>query len=852
MMGALAMVVCATMLLIGHRGIRGDDAFVDSAPEGYYERTSLDDCPSRFYSEDVSSALGFFIFGGKRAFLKEFPHMAAIGWTNKNVSPPVVEYKCGGSLIAAKFVLTAAHCRVDGDGIEADSVRLGDTNLATVEDDATAQQFKIVSFTIHEKFKKSRKYYDIALIELDREAKFTSAVCPICLWPLDNLNEHGGSLRAVGFGSTTYDSGMSPTLQKVSLNYFDFDSCNNELPKDKRLRYGLTNDQFCTKTPHKDACLGDSGGPLQIDLSDVTRTVPYLTGVVSFGTGCWDGSMGVYTKVSSYLDWIRQRVNVTIDPIECARNSECLPARPFSDSRLSPQNNSPFFKVNLRRSDKSTFHQCTGALIDYRHVVTSATCAVRDNQEPAFIEANGELVEIVDIDVHPKFVASRDYHNLAVLTLGKFYNPNKIYQIIAPGCIWKEERITDPVVFFSGYGPEVKNEPTDRAKNVSLKILVALATENGRCEATDAWQVNSTLVAGFNSDFLCTYNPIDLVPGICKLEPGGAVSNFRRDNIVPYVYAINTLEEGPCGGSQNLFVATRLAPFHDWIESIILNQLKTNNSIDFTIRLGGDDEPTGTEPTFLDPGLLNVPTAVINRNQIETLLLSDVITNHIRPYGSDLIGKKPTVTRVNVYHQSLNNTPEKYEVYGPHPTHHIHHQQGNLRLILNPFTISHHVTPVNTHLETNDIHIEVIPSIELPATHLLQTPRVHHPTGFHTAKKQVFQTPAYGTHLPPQQATAYRHPQQPVAHLQGYTQHPSIQSQSHQPIVNHGNLVSIIRSIELYENGHCTLPSGATGRCLHYTRCPSLHWNGRNVAPFVRLDLVPHCNRQQQTVCCQV
>lgn len=127
------------------------------------------------------------------------------------------------------------------------------------------------------------------------------------------------------------------------------------------------------------------------------------------------------------------------------------------------------------------------------------------------------MVEIVDIDVHPKFVAGKNYHNLAVLTLGKFYNPNKIYQIIAPGCIWKEERITDPIVFFSGYGPEVKNEPEDVAKNVSLKVLVALVTENGRCEASDAWKVNSTLWSGFNSDFLCTFNPIDLVPGICKV-----------------------------------------------------------------------------------------------------------------------------------------------------------------------------------------------------------------------------------------------------------------------------------------------------------------------------------------------
>uniref|UniRef100_A0A182TRY9 Peptidase S1 domain-containing protein n=1 Tax=Anopheles melas TaxID=34690 RepID=A0A182TRY9_9DIPT len=564
-------------------------------------------------------------------------------------------------MIAAKYVLSAAHCKVDDEKIPPDTVRLGDTNLATTEDDETAQQFKIVSFTVHEKFKKNRKYYDIALIELDREAKFNTAVCPICLWPLDNIHEYSSSLRAIGFGFTTYSefrcishseinkknlcntqifhhtaSGMSPTLQKVSLNYYDSDSCNNELPKDARLRYGLTSDQFCTKTPHKDACLGDSGGPLQIDLSDVTRTIPYLTGVVSFGTGCWDGSMGVYTKVASYINWIRERVNVTVDPIECARNTECLAARSFSDSRLSPQNNSPFFKVNLRKADNSSFHQCSGALIDYRHVVTSATCAIRNNQQPAFIEANKEMVEIVDIDVHPKFVAGKTYHNLAVLTLGKFYNPNKIYQIIAPGCIWKEERITDPIVFFSGYGPEVKNEPEDVANNVSLKVLVALVTENGRCEASDAWKVNSTLWSGFNSDFLCTFNPIDLVPGICKLEPGGAVSNFRRDNIVPYVYAVNTMDEVP--------------------------------------------------------------------------------------YGQSMSGQR-------VDYQGQNS---------PHPA------------------------------------------------------------------------------------------------------------------VDHNHLVSIIRSIELYENGHCTLPSGAPGRCLHYTRCPSMYWNRQNVDMFLRLNLIPLCNRAQETVCCQV
>ncbi|XP_037074907.1 putative serine protease 29 [Pollicipes pollicipes] len=52
----------------------------------------------------------------------------------------------------------------------------------------------------------------------------------------------------------------------------------------------------------RDACRGDSGGPLMVELPDGSYR---LTGIVSTGVGCDNPEFpGSYTKVSSYIDWI--------------------------------------------------------------------------------------------------------------------------------------------------------------------------------------------------------------------------------------------------------------------------------------------------------------------------------------------------------------------------------------------------------------------------------------------------------------------------------------------------------------------------------------------------------------------
>lgn len=63
---------------------------------------------------------------------------------------------------------------------------------------------------------------------------------------------------------------------------------------------------------------GDSGGPLEKKLIFHSRRVPFLFGITSFGPACGYTTPAVYTKVSSFIDWIQLKTNTTFNPIDCS------------------------------------------------------------------------------------------------------------------------------------------------------------------------------------------------------------------------------------------------------------------------------------------------------------------------------------------------------------------------------------------------------------------------------------------------------------------------------------------------------------------------------------------------------
>jgi trypsin len=203
---------------------------------------------------------------------------------------PSGELICSGVLIAAKVVLTAAHC-IDG------------TPRNMLVHSGSLQGVPVSGFAAHPSYNRTTKYHDIGLLELARPIDVAVAkIAPANDSAL--FRRHGENLSVFGWGETEAgsDDGKMRWAAQRDISSKGKSVLGRGFEPQRMVAAGRWDSRL---RKYSGACRGDSGGPLV-----TPDTVPVVLGVVSFGARqCSSRLPTVYTRVSAYRAWILEGVH---------------------------------------------------------------------------------------------------------------------------------------------------------------------------------------------------------------------------------------------------------------------------------------------------------------------------------------------------------------------------------------------------------------------------------------------------------------------------------------------------------------------------------------------------------------
>ncbi|XP_047407435.1 coagulation factor XI isoform X4 [Sciurus carolinensis] len=234
------------------------------------------------------------IVGGTASVRGEWPWQVTL-----QIMSPTQRHLCGGSIIGNQWILTAAHCFFGVESPKILRVYGGIVNQSEINESKSF--FGVQEIIIHDQYEMAESGYDIALLKLETTMNYTDLQRPICLPSKGDRNVIYTDCWVTGWGYRKLRDKIQNTLQKARVPLVSNEECQTRYRGHK-----ITNKMICAgyKEGGKDACKGDSGGPLSCKHNEVW----VLVGITSWGEGCAQRERpGIYTNVAKYVDWILEK-----------------------------------------------------------------------------------------------------------------------------------------------------------------------------------------------------------------------------------------------------------------------------------------------------------------------------------------------------------------------------------------------------------------------------------------------------------------------------------------------------------------------------------------------------------------
>ncbi|XP_017774228.1 PREDICTED: venom serine protease 34-like [Nicrophorus vespilloides] len=234
------------------------------------------------------------IVGGVETGVNEFPYMSGIVDMENRI------IRCGSSIISKRYAISAAHC-FNGKNTSNLALVVGEHDVSTGTETSYSRIYLLSNIIVNTNYNESADYtmYDVALVKTQQDIVFSIAVGPVCLPFKFYYQSFAGDVATIlGWGTTEFSGPVSDVLLKANVTVYSNTDCRHSI-------IDLLPNQMCTSTYKTDACQYDSGGP--VIFADPNTRRDFLVGTISFGKGCASDFPSVNSRITSFLDWIKDQ-----------------------------------------------------------------------------------------------------------------------------------------------------------------------------------------------------------------------------------------------------------------------------------------------------------------------------------------------------------------------------------------------------------------------------------------------------------------------------------------------------------------------------------------------------------------